>query len=107
MDDDRKIRFVVAPLLFIASVLWGAWFDPGWHKSLTAMFDPSYESSKWFGQAVGLVAGGGLAIFAGGYVIGTLTVFVLWLCFMLRYRLCRGKKSLFHEVALPAGVVAP
>ncbi len=27
MDEDRRIRFLVAPILFVASLLWGAMSD--------------------------------------------------------------------------------
>jgi hypothetical protein len=97
MDEDRRIRFLVAPTLFIASLLWGAWSDDGWRYGMVAIF----KNPDW-PQVIGTIAGGGLAVFVGGYVIGTWTHFVLRIIFQLRPE--RWGKSRFHEVAMSDGM---
>ncbi len=87
MDESRRIRFLVAPTLFVASLLWGAWSE--------GFLEHVPDSGL---KLVTLIAAGGIVVFAGGYVIGTITYFVLRLFF--RYRPRRWGKSRFHEVAL-------
>jgi hypothetical protein len=93
MDEDRRIRFLIAPTLFVASLIFGA-------LSTQTTRDFMIEGLKVFdwSKLIGLIAGGGLVVFVGGYVIGTWTYFVLRLIF--RYRPRRWGKSRFHEVAM-------
>jgi hypothetical protein len=93
MDEHRTIRFQVAPILFVASLLWGAWFDQTKHAWLVG----ALNGTDGF-KLIGLIAGGGVVIFAGGYIIGTLTYFLLRAFFRFRPR-CWGK-SRYHEVAM-------
>jgi hypothetical protein len=82
MDESRRIRFLVAPTLFVASLLWGAWSE--------GFLEHVPDSDL---KLVTLIAAGGLVVFAGGYVIGTCTHFVL--------RLISPLFGIpFHEVAL-------
>ncbi|HLK83821.1 MAG TPA: hypothetical protein VKT99_20335 [Xanthobacteraceae bacterium] len=88
MDEDRKIRFLVPPTLFLVSLLWGAWFDSAKHDwVVNHVFQPDWP------KLIGLVAGGSLVVFVGGYIIGTLTHFILRKCSIV----C-GHSS--HEVVL-------
>jgi hypothetical protein len=91
MDEDRKIRFLVAPILLLASIVWGAWSDETFHY---LMRDPSFDWSK----LAGLIAGGSLVVFAGGYIVGTITYVLLRFAFILRPM----HKPRFHEVAMSA-----
>ena len=88
MDEDRRIRFLVAPILFVASLLWGAMSD---ETARDFIIKQVLEKSDW-SKSIELIAGGGVVVFAAGYIIGTFTYFGLRLIF-----LCRGR---FHEVAL-------
>ena len=96
MDEDRRIRFLVAPTLFVASLLWGAWSDDGWRYSMVAIL----KNPDW-PNVIGIIAGGGLMVFVGGYVIGTWTYFVLRLIFLCRSHFWGGPQ--FHEVAMSCG----
>jgi hypothetical protein len=104
MDEDRKIRFLVAPTLFAASLLLGAWFDPA-ARSFMERITSSDSSSKM----IGVIAGGGVVVFAAGYVVGTWNYFILRVCWPWLLRLY-GPKSLrecqFHEVALSEAAFA-
>jgi phosphotransferase system glucose/maltose/N-acetylglucosamine-specific IIC component len=93
MDEDRRIRFLVAPMLFVASLLLGALSD----QTARDFIVQTLKNPDW-SKLIGLIAGGGVVVFAVGYIIGTVTYFVLRLLF--RYRPQRWGKSRFHEVAL-------
>jgi hypothetical protein len=95
MDEDRRVRFFVAPLLLIASLLWGAWLDQNNRPFIIHFLLHTDNLSK----LIGLAAAAGFVVFTFGYVIGTITYFFLSIFFWLRAKLCRGK-SQFHEVAL-------
>jgi hypothetical protein len=93
MDQDRRIRFLIAPTLFVASLIFGAMSDQPTRDFMIEVF------KVWgWSKLIGLIAGGGLVVFVSGYVIGTWTYFVLRLIF--RYRPRRWGKSRFHEVAM-------
>jgi hypothetical protein len=94
MDEVRRIRFLVSPALFVASLLIGALSDPT-GEGRKFILD-ILTGGEWSKSLVGLVAGGGIAVFAGGYVFGTITVFILRLMF-LRRPVDSGR---FHEVVL-------
>ena len=87
MDADRRIRFVVSPILFLASLAWGAWFDPN-SRSLIHQSSPNID----WANLIAIAAGAGLVVFVAGYVIGTLTYVGLRGAFCLF--------GLFHEGAL-------
>jgi len=82
MDEVRKIRLLIAPILFVASLLWGAWLDPTVRHCLVGFLE-KLDWSK-------LIAGGSVVVLTAGYVIGTVTVVLLRLLF----------RSRFHEVAM-------
>lgn len=92
MDEDRRIRFLVSPALFVASLLIGAWPDPTTHKCIVDFFE-NRELSKSF---IELAAAGSVVVFAGGYVFGTISHSVLRLYFLLRRRSWGGS----HEAEL-------
>src|SRR6266852_3907251 len=95
MDEDRRIRFLIPPILFVAFLLLGALLD---QKTRDFMAE-HFREYDWPKLLISLLAGGGLIVFALGYVFGTLTYFVLRGSFWLRWRLQRSPGR-FHEVAL-------
>jgi hypothetical protein len=101
MDEERRIRFLVAPALFVASLLIGALSDP----TAAARLWEILRAPDWSKSLVELVAGGGVVVFAGGYVFGTITVFFLRLMFWFRSLFWsrhwgRCPWGRFHEVVL-------
>jgi hypothetical protein len=90
MDEARRIRFYVAPVLFLMSLVWGAWFDPSDKEVILNHLD--VENLP---KLIGLAAGGGFVVFAFGYIIGTLTYAFLRAVVDLKARLCGG--SWYHE----------
>src|SRR5271157_5965941 len=71
MDEDRRIRFMVAPLLFLASLAWGLVRDPNAH--LANLLAVSGLNLKDASGLIVAAAAGGLVVFVLGYVIGTIT----------------------------------
>ena len=93
MDDDRRIRFLVAPLLFFASLAWGFLRDP---VRKVADILPGLKLEK-LPDFFGVLVGGGVAVFTAGFVIGTLTYVTLRLAFFLKARFLGG--STCHEIS--------
>jgi hypothetical protein len=59
MDEDRKIRFLIPPILFMASIFWDAWSDRSAHDLIIEVLkNPDW--SKVIGLIAGAIAGGGL-----------------------------------------------
>lgn len=102
MDEDRRIRFMVAPLLFLASLAWGFVRDPvvGLNNVLPGI---ELKLSDISGLIAAIV-GGGLALFPLGFAIGTTTYVALRLLSQVS-RLRRGGSGC-HEIMLPADTVA-
>jgi hypothetical protein len=109
MDDERKIRFLIPPTLFLTSLIWGAIATPNCLPTLDWLHDLLKNDS--LGKIVGAAAVGGLIVFVAGYVIGSVTLILLRLMFsflrliffVLRY--CRLQSRFsdfgrFYEVAL-------
>ena len=94
MDEKRRFRFLIAPILFFASLTWGAWLDPVWRCYLKEGVQ-ALPNQPIAGSLVTL-AGGGIALFASGFVIGTLTYFVLRGFCIIRFWNCNKQ----HEVRL-------
>ena len=98
MDEDRRIRFMVAPLLFLASLVWGFVGDPDVHLAavLPAVGDFNLKDAS---SLIAAAAAGGLAVFVLGFVIGTLTYVLLrfsaWILNKVRHA-----GSGCHEVVL-------
>jgi hypothetical protein len=77
MDGTRRIRFLVAPLLFLASLGWGVLVsNSDAFKQLIERYLPQNEISK----VVSVVTGGGVIIFTLGVVIGTISYVFLRSC---------------------------
>jgi hypothetical protein len=93
MDEARTIRFYVAPVLFLMSLVWGAWFDPT--KQHVILDHLQVDNLP---KLIGLAAGGGFVVFAFGYVIGTLTYAILRLVFCVKAWCCGGTR--YHEAGL-------
>jgi len=96
MDEDRKIRFLVSPLLFFASLSWGLLRDGT--RTLSDLLPGVGLKLEKLPDLVALLAGGGIAVFTLGYVIGTTTYVILRVAFMIAARFGRGFGS--HEIAL-------
>jgi hypothetical protein len=99
MDEDRRIRFLIPPLLFVASLLLGAFVDQSTRDLIVKVFNSS-ESPDWPKLLIGLIAGGGIVVVVVGYVIGTFTYFVLRLVFYIKALVKKFKGPRFHESAL-------
>ena len=59
MDEERRIRFLVSPALFVASLLIGALSDPTARKFIVDILEAS-DLSK---SLIELAAGGGVVVF--------------------------------------------
>lgn len=90
MDQERRIRFLIPPLFFIASLVWGLARDGD--TGLQNVIGLEFQTMTTQ-QVLGLVAGGGVAVVALGFFFGTITVFLLRIAFGLRGR--------YYEVVLP------
>jgi hypothetical protein len=101
VDEIRRLRFQVAPLLFIASLGWGMWMDPVWRPTIASLFAGSSEHpEKSIGQAITILAGGGIVVFTMGLVIGTFSYVILRSVFYIDGK-CRGLEGVnTHEVFL-------
>jgi hypothetical protein len=102
MDEYRKIRFYVAPLLLITSLLWGALFDSSYQPHIVHFLKHTDNLSK----LIGFAAAGSLVVFAFGYLIGTITYFILTVLFRVFNIGCFFFKSRFHEVCLSDNTLA-
>jgi hypothetical protein len=101
MDQDRTIRFHVAPMLFLASLLWGLWADDP--SKVVCLFKEI--GTEPLSKLVSIIAAGGLVVFVGGYVIGTITHAMLrfFFPFFVVNRWCYSADEtlpLFHEAGL-------
>jgi hypothetical protein len=100
MDEDRRIRFLVAPLLFIASLGWGMWLDQSWREAIKSLPSPD-SAEKGIGQAIAILAGGGIVVFAIGLVIGTVSYVALrFLSLLIRHVILRRKGVNTHELGV-------
>src|SRR5579862_1319647 len=91
MDEIRRIRLLVAPALFVASILWGAWLD----RTNSTFWSQTFGDPDW-PRVIGLIAGGGFVVFVAGYIIGTITYVLLRLLFPF----IKGTRHHFHEAAV-------
>jgi len=101
MDEDRRIRFFVAPFMFLASLAWGIARDPT--IGLTSLLGVELKLNE-LPSLIAAIASGGLALFPLGFAIGTITYVVLRLiseaaCFF-------GWGSRSHEVHFSAPSLA-
>ena len=93
MDEERKVRFIVAPLLFLASMAWGVAWDRC--HTLSDLIPGLTVKSENAYQLIALLMGSGVAVFALGVIIGTTSYAVLRAFFWLRSR-ATGRVC-FHE----------
>jgi hypothetical protein len=99
MDEIRRLRFQVAPLLFLASIGWGMWMDPVWRPTIASLFVGNSEHpEKSIGQAITILAGGGIIVVTMGLVIGTFSYVILRGVFCIdgKFRGLEGVNT--HEV---------
>ena len=97
MDTNKQIRFLYPPFFLLTSLFIGLWLDP-----LKSPIDylPDYLMK---GGAIELksiigLAGGGVIILAFGYLIGTISVFILTILFSLfgkNYEACPSRQALY------------
>ena len=98
MDEDRKIRFLISPLLFIVSLAWAIHCDGT--KSLSGVICGFGLKPDNLQNLIALLAAGGIAVFAIGYVIGTTSYVLLRFLFIVASMVGWGSGS--HEIFLPA-----
>lgn len=96
MDEDRKIRFLISPMLFFASVAWAVICDPSSTFS-TLIPGISISIDNWL-QALAVLAVGGIATVAIGVVIGTISHVALRAGFWVKAKICGGSTT--HEISL-------
>ena len=66
MDEIRRIRFLIPPVLFVGSLLWGAWCDPhAW-----AYLSDHLRGGSNSDALIKIITGGGVVVIAGGYIFG-------------------------------------
>lgn len=97
MDDDRRIRFLVSPFVFVVFLLWSLALDPA--RSLDNLLPAvSLRIPNDLANAVAALAAGGSAVFVIGLAIGTLTHVALRASFTI----ARWRKGRSQEIALSA-----
>jgi hypothetical protein len=97
MDEDRRVRFLVAPLLLFASLIWAMWLDASWHYYLVQHLKklPNEPVSA----LIAAILSGGIFVFSAGFVIGTITYVMLRGSFRLvSFLRRRGPRQ--HEIGL-------
>jgi hypothetical protein len=87
MDEIRRLRFQIAPLLFLVSLGWGIWFDDSTWERIAASPIIGHVD-KGLGPAITFIAGGGIVLFALGLVIGTVSYVGLRIFVLIVFRLC-------------------
>lgn len=96
MDEDRKIRFLIAPLFFMSSLFLG-WVHNS-PKEIKDLLPDIGIGSQGLASVIGVLTGAGIAVFAVGYIIGTITYVLLRFGFSVRAKFWGGSSS--HEIAL-------
>lgn len=91
MDEARTIRFYLPAVLFLLSLIWGAWVN----YRIQCQEIIEHLKVDNLSSLVGLVAGGGFVVFAFGYIIGTLTYAILRAVFFV----FRPRGFRYHEAA--------
>lgn len=102
MDEERKVRFLVAPVLFLASLALGMLLDPSWRLCMYGVVS-KLAKEPITGLIVAFVSGG-ITVFASGFMIGTITYALLRAGFAFT-RYLRGRGPSQHEVALSKDTV--
>lgn len=78
MDQDRQIRFLIAPFFLYASLLWWVFIDPNLRCSLVTLTGGGLK------ELLPVVAAAGAATIPLGFSIGTLGLFLLKAVFWVR-----------------------
>lgn len=90
MDEERKIRFVLPPLFLIGSIGWAVFSDSDTTLNQVIQSTFGLEIDD-LGGMLALLAGGGVAVVTFGFLLGTLTIFVLRTTFRIGW-------NKYHEV---------
>jgi len=93
MDEDRRIRFFVAPFMFLASLAWGMARDPKVGLDSVIGLDLKLDQLT---SLVAAIAGAGLTLFPLGFAIGTIAYVSLRLLSEVACFFGWGSRS--HEV---------
>lgn len=75
MDQDRQIRFLIPPIIFILSLLWGAYLCD---KNVFSLLESEFGKN-----IIGLFAAGLITVIGIGYIIGTISTNLLRLIFFI------------------------
>ena len=97
MEHDRQLRFLIPPLVFLASLLWGSSLDPQSH--LLQMLASATAGQKELSQVVSLIFAGGVAVVAVGFLISAIAIAILRLLFLGPY--LAGKAPGGYEANVP------
>jgi hypothetical protein len=71
MDEDRRIRFLISPLIFLGSLAVGVKFDQ--RRTYTDLIPDGILKLDNFSQVLALLTGGGITMIALGVLIGIAT----------------------------------
>lgn len=69
MDQNRQIRFLVPPLIFILSIIWGAYLS---NDNFCKYFYSNISE-----RIIGLLAAGAVAVITLGYIISSISIIIL------------------------------
>jgi len=79
MDKERQIRFLYPPLILICSIALGIWFDDS--EELKVVIFKFIENGNNIKMIIALLGAGSLVLVLG-FLLGTLTVFILRILFV-------------------------
>ena len=92
MDAERRIRFIIPPFFLVTSLIWGLVSN----KTITLDLILGVKSTG----LIAMLAGGGVMVLPIGYLLGTITIFVLRSFFFLKRNCWSGSESMYYEVPL-------
>lgn len=78
MDKERQIRFLYPPLIFLCSLAFGAYFDPS--NELSSSFSNLIKEENSVSIFVAIIGVSSLVLVIG-FLLGTITVFILRILF--------------------------
>jgi len=81
MEHNRNLRFLIPPFVLAASVYLGAVLDPGID---IAAFYQKVSAISGLSSLIGIVASGGVAVIALGFVLSSVSIFLLRLISTIR-----------------------
>ncbi len=84
MEQNRQLRFLIPPFVFLVSLAWGAATD----RKLFGFLTDLHKSIPIDGidTIIGVVAAGGVAVIAVGFLISSISVFFLRILFRVFWR---------------------